>query len=60
MNEENGWNQNVEGDVEEGPVVCVSRDEVLQALNENKTRKASGHSKVSLELISASRNSSDG
>ena len=32
MNEENDWDQNVEGDVVEGPVVCVSRDEVLQVL----------------------------
>ena len=34
MNEENEWNYNVEGDAEEGsPVVCVSREEVPQALN---------------------------
>ena len=25
MNEENYWDQNVEGDAVEGPVVCVSR-----------------------------------
>ena len=36
MNEENNWDQNVEGDAVEGPVVCVSRDDVLQALNENR------------------------
>ena len=36
MNEENGWDCNVEGDAVEGPVVCVSREEVLQALNEMK------------------------
>ena len=34
MNKENYWNRNVEGDAVEGPVVCVSREEVLQALNE--------------------------
>ena len=34
MNEENVWDHNVEG------VVCVNRVEVLQALNEMKTRKA--------------------
>ena len=35
MNEDNDWDHNVEGDAVEGPVVCVSREEVLQALNEN-------------------------
>ena len=34
MNEENDWDRNVEGDTVEGPVVCKSREEVLQALNE--------------------------
>ena len=36
MNEENDWDRNVEGDAAEGPVVCVSREEVLQTLNENR------------------------
>ena len=36
MNEEN-LDQNVEGDAVEGPVVCVSREDLLQALNELKT-----------------------
>ena len=36
MNEENDWDHNVEGDAVEGPVVCVSRDKMLQALNENR------------------------
>ena len=35
MNEESNCDRNVEGDAVEGPVVCVSRDEVLQAINEN-------------------------
>ena len=34
MNEENDWDHNVEEDAVEGLVVCVSREEVLQALNE--------------------------
>ena len=34
MNEENDWDHNVEGDAVEDSVVCVSRDDVLQALNE--------------------------
>ena len=38
MNEENDWGHNEEGDAIEGPVICVSREEVLQALNENKKK----------------------
>ena len=37
MNDKNDWNHNVEGDEVEGTVVGVSREEVLQALNEMKT-----------------------
>ena len=50
MNEENDWDHNVEG-----PVDCVSREEVLQPLNKMKTGKVSVTSDVSLELIAASR-----
>ena len=39
MNEENDWDRNSEGDAVEGPVVCVSREEVLQALNENRKNR---------------------
>ena len=53
MNEENDWEHNVEADAVEGPVVFVSREEVLQAINEMKTGKAPGPSEVSLELIAA-------
>ena len=35
INAENDWDHNEEGDAAEDPVVCVSREEVLQALNEN-------------------------
>ena len=31
MNEQNHWDHNMEGDAVEGPVVCVSREDVLQA-----------------------------
>ena len=44
----------MEGDAVEGQVVCVSREEVLQTLNEMKTGKAPGPSEASLELIAAS------
>ena len=53
MNEENVWDSNVEGDEVEGPVACVSREEVFQALHEMKTGKASGPLEESLELIAA-------
>ena len=32
----NDWGHKVEGDAVEGPVVCVSIEEMLQALNENR------------------------
>ena len=51
MNEENDWDHNVGGDVAEGPVVCVNREEVLRPLNEMKTGKAPGPSEVSLDLM---------
>ena len=50
-NEEIDWDKNVEGDAVEGPVACVSREEVLQALNEIKTGRTLVPSEVSLELI---------
>ena len=55
INEENDWDHNVEVDVVEGPVVCICREEVLQALNEMKTGKAPGHAGVSQELVVTSR-----
>ena len=53
-NEEDDWDRNVEGDAVEGPVLCESREEVLQALNEMKTGKCPGRSEESLELIASS------
>ena len=40
MNEENDWDHNVEANSVVGVVVCVSREEMLQALNEMKNRKS--------------------
>ena len=54
MDEENDWDCSAKGDAVEGPVVCVSRQDVLQALNEKKTVRAPGPSEVSLELIATS------
>ena len=45
----------MEGDAIESPVDCVSRDEVLQALDEMETGKSPGPSEISMELIVASR-----
>ena len=42
MNKENDWDHNVEEDAVDGPAVCVSREEVLQALNKVKTGIAPG------------------
>ena len=44
----------MKGDAVEGLVVCLCREEVLQALNEMKTGKVPGSSEASLELIAAS------
>ena len=54
VKEENDWDRNVEGDAVEDTVVCVRREEVIQALIEMKIRKAPGLTDVSLELIAAS------
>ena len=46
LNDENDWYHNVEGDDVEGPVMCVSRDDVVQALIEMKRGKSPGLSDV--------------
>ena len=53
MNEENDWDHNVEGHAA-GLLVCVSKEKIVQAINEMKTGKATGPSDVPLELIAAS------
>ena len=40
MNDENDWDRNVEGDAVECPVVCVSREDVLHALNEIRSGRS--------------------
>ena len=44
----------MEADAVEGPVVCVGREQVLQASIEMKAGKSPGPSEISLELIAAS------
>ena len=61
MNEENDWHHNVEGDAVEGPVVCVRREEVLLALNENSESPWTFRSITRVDCCKwGSRNSSDG
>ena len=54
MNEEKGWDQNVEADLLEGPVERVSREEVVKAIRKMKAGKAAGPSQVSVEMIAVS------
>ena len=54
INEENYWDQDVEGHLVERSVDCVWREEVVQTFNEMKRGKVLGRSEVSLELIAVS------
>ena len=54
-NGENEWDQNVEADLVEGPVERVSREELVKVMGEMKAGKAAGPSKISVEIIVASR-----
>ena len=53
MNEENDWDHVVEEDAIKGPVVCVRREKVRQALNKMKSGEAHKSSEV-LVFIAAS------
>ena len=54
MNEENKWNHMVETDVLEGPVEKVAHIEIVEAMQNMKSGKATGPSEVSVEMIVAS------
>ena len=54
MNVENEWDGIVEEDVVEGPVICVSREEVRRAMNDMKDCKAGGISGVVAEHLKGS------
>ena len=54
MSEESDRGYNVEGDTVEGPVDCIGRDEVIQALNKLKSGINHGLSDVSFEMIAVS------
>ena len=53
MNEEDEWNQVTVADTVEETIEAVSRQEVVKAIGEMKTRKAAGPSGVSVEMITA-------
>ena len=54
MNEENEWDHMVETDVVERPAEKVARIEIVKAMHKMKSRKATGPSEVSVEMIVAS------
>ena len=53
MNEENEWDRVVETDLVEGPVERVACNEIVEAIQSMKSRKATGTSEVSVEMIVA-------
>ena len=54
MNEENEWDRVVETDLVEGPVEKMVRDEIVEAIQNMKSGKATEPSEVSVEMIVAS------
>ena len=54
MNVENEWNQMVEADMVEEPVEGVTDEEVMEARNKMKLRKAAVPSEVNMDMIIAS------
>ena len=54
MNKENEWDHMVETDLVEGPVEKLACNEIVEAIQSMKSRKATGPSEVSLEMIVAS------
>ena len=53
MNEANKWDHMVETDVVEGSVEKVARNETVEAMQKMKSGKATGPSKVCVEMIVA-------
>ena len=56
MIEESDWDHKVEGDAVKSPLVCVSREEVVQTLDKMVSGKSPGPSDVSLELTATKGN----
>ena len=54
LNEENEWNDDLSAEYVEGPADMISKEEVRQAIQDLKVRKAVGPSGVTAEMIKAS------
>ena len=53
MNEENEWNDELSAEYVESPADMISKEEVRQAIQDLKVRKAAGASGVTAEMIKA-------
>ena len=53
MNEENEWNDELSAEYVEGPADMISKEEVRQAIQDLKVKKAAGPSGVTGEMIKA-------
>ena len=53
LNEENEWNDELPAEYVEGPADMISKEEVRQAIQDLKVRKAAGPSGVTGEMIKA-------
>ena len=53
LNEENEWNDELSAEHVEGPADMISKEEVRQAIQDLKVRKAAGTSGVTAEMIKA-------
>ena len=53
LNEENEWNDELSAEYVEGPADMISKEEVRQAIQDLKVRKAAGPSGVTAEMIKA-------
>ena len=53
LNEENEWNGELSAEYVEGPADMISKEEVRQAIQDLKVRKAAGPSSVTAEIIKA-------
>ena len=53
LNEENEWNDELSAEYVEGPADMISKEEVRQAIQDLKVRKAAGSSGVTGEMIKA-------
>ena len=51
LNEENEWNDELSAEYVEGPADMISKEEVRQAIQDLKVRKAAGPSGVTAEMI---------